>query len=547
MKKYINLFLLAGTLSVATSCKLDLLDNPNAVTFSNADPNFLLNRIEVDFAAFFNGVSDPGLRLTRMLNQGSSLYQNAYSPQNLDGTWTTAYAGILTDVKTLIPIAESANLHIHAGAARMMRAYVLMTLVDMFGDVPNSKALDAAEFNPAVDKGADVYAAALKDLDDALASFGKTSLGTPTDLFFKASTDSWIRAANSLKLKLLLNRRLVDAAGSKSGIDALVSGNRLISTNAQNLVFRYGSNLANPDNRHPRYAGQYSATGGGDYQSNSYMFEFIQGKSMPDPRLRYYFYRQVLANSKDVNEIRCINQQLPAHYPVGTVFCFPSQVGYWGRDHLDSQGIPPDGLRRTAWGVYPAGGRFDNNQAAPVALGVGAGGAGLHPILMGSFVDFMLAESALILGTAGNPKAYLESGVRKSMADVRTYSLATSEGSVITAWETAQKINYAADVDAYVAEVLKLYDAAPTPTEKLDVIIKEYWLAAHGNGIEAYNFYRRTGSPRNQQPALEANPGEFIRSFFYPSVYANRNSTAVQKTSVATQVFWDTNPKGFIK
>jgi len=547
MKKYLNLFFIACTLSVATSCKLDLLDNPNAVTFSNADPNFLLNRIEQDFAGFYNGASNPGMRLTRMLNQGSSLYANAYAPQDLDGSWTTGYAGIMTDAKALIPIAEAANLHIHAGAARMLRAYVLMTLVDLFGDVPNSKALDPADFNPVADKGADVYTAALKDLDDALVSFGKTSLATPNDLLFKGNVDAWVRATNSLKLKLYLTRRLADASGSKAGIDALVTGKKLIETTAQNLVFRYGSNLANPDNRHPRYAGQYSATGGGDYQSNSYMWHFIQSKSMPDPRLRYYFYRPVLTNSKDVNEIRCINQQLPAHYPTGTVFCYPSQVGYWGRDHLDSQGIPPDGLRRTAWGVYPAGGRFDNNAGVPVALGAGAGGAGLHPILMGSFVDFMLAESALVLGTAGTPKLYLETAVRKSMADVRAYSLGTSQAATITTYETDQKINFAADVNAYVAEMLKLYDDAPTPTEKLDVILREYWLAAHGNGIEPYNFYRRTGSPRNQQPALEASPGEFVRSFFYPSVYANRNSNAKQKTDVLTQVFWDTNPKAFIR
>ncbi|MCY7349360.1 MAG: SusD/RagB family nutrient-binding outer membrane lipoprotein [Cytophagaceae bacterium] len=546
MKKYINLFLLACTLSVATSCKLDLLDNPNAVTFSNADPNFLLNRIEVDFAGFFNGASDPGMRLTRMLNQGSSLYQNAYAPQDVDGVWNTGYASIMSDVKALIPIAEGANLHIHAGAARMIRAYVLMTLVDMFGDVPSSKALDPADFNPVADKGADVYAAALKDLDDALVSFGKTSLAAPTDLLFKSNVDAWVRATNSLKLKLFLSRRLVDVSGSKAGIDALVSGKKLIESTAQNLVFRYGSNLANPDNRHPRYGGQYT-TGGGDYQSNFYMWHFIQSKSNPDPRLRYYFYRQVVLNSKDVNEIRCINQQLPAHYPTGTVFCYPSQVGYWGRDHLDSQGIPPDNLRRTAWGVYPAGGKFDNNAGTPVALGAGGQGAGLHPILVASFVEFMLAESALTLGTAGMPRQYLENGIRKSMADVRAYSLATAEAGIIAAYESAQKISFAADVDAYVAEVLKLYDGAATPTEKLDVVIREYWLAAHGNGVESYNFFRRTGSPRGMQPALETNPGEFIRSFFYPSVYANRNSNAKQKTDVATQVFWDTNPKAFIK
>ena len=80
---------------------------------------------------------------------------------------------------------------------------------------------------------------------------------------------------------------------------------------------------------------------------------------------------------------------------------------------MSNEGIPPDGLRRTAWGVYPAGGLYDNDAGKGVALGVGGGGAGIHPIMMQSFVDFMLAESALTMGTTGDAKALLKSGIEK--------------------------------------------------------------------------------------------------------------------------------------
>jgi hypothetical protein len=545
MIKKIKLSVLVLCTVIVSSCKLDLLDNPNAVTTNNTDINYLLNQIQVSFPGHFNQFSDPDMRLTRMLNAGAAIYDNAVTPGGLDGNWNTAYANILNDVKTLIPLAEKSELFVHAGVARTIRAAVLANLVDHFGDVPYTEALDAANFNPKVDGGAAIYTAAIKDLDDAAANFvAKSKAGLSSDLYYGADADKWLRAANTLKLKLLLNRRLIDAAGSTAGINALIAGGKLISNNSQNFAFKFGTNLTNPDTRHPRYQGQYLPAGGGDYQSNAYM-GMMYDKA--DPRMRMYFYRQTTKNTTNVNELRCINNSKPNHYSVADYFCLATPVGYWGRDHLSNEGIPPDGLLRTAWGVYPAGGLYDNDASKGVSLGAGAGGAGVHPILTQSFVDFMLAESALTLKTTGSAKTLLESAVRKSMADVRTLALGTSEGSKITAFEADKKIVWAADVDKYVTNVLAAYDKATTDAEKLNVVANEYWFALYGNGVEAYNMYRRTGMPRNLQPALEANPGSFVKSFFYPTAYIARNPNAKQKANVSTPVFWDNGSAGTLK
>jgi hypothetical protein len=544
----IKLITLALVMAVVSSCELDLLDNPNAVTPSNADVNFILNRIELDYRVHFNDFSDPGMRLTRMLNQGAAIYDNAVSPDGSNNRWLRSYATILTDVATLIPLVEQSEFFVHAGIARVIRASVLMNLVDAFGDVPLSEAIDPANFNPKLDEGATVYAAALADLDKAIENFNaKSKTGASGDLFYGGNTDRWIRVANSMKLKYHLNRRLIDRNGATTAINALVAGNKLISAAAENFAFKFGSNLANPDTRHPRYGAQYSPTGGGDYQSNSYMAYMYSSKGFPDPRMRFYFYRQRVRNPTDVNELRCITNPKPGHYGESDVFCLPTDVGYWGRDHLSNEGIPPDGLARTAWGVYPAGGLYDDDAGRGVSLGAGAGGAGIHPIMMRSFVDFMLAESALVLKTTGDPRALLKSAVEKSFADVRSVALGTTEAGKITAFETSKGINWAADVTKYVDKVLADYDAAATDDAKLNIIITEYWVALHGNGIEAYNMYRRTGKPAPQQPALEANPGAFVRSYYYPTNYVTRNANAKQKANVTVQVFWDNNPANFVR
>ena len=541
MIRKIKIMWLAIFALCVTSCKLDLLDNPNAVTTSNTNVNFLLNRIQLNYASFFNSTSDIGMRLTRMLNQGSALYENAYSPSGGDGLWTNSYANILNDVKTLIPLAEASNLQMHAGIARLTRGYVLATLVDYYGDVPLSEALNSSNFSPGVDPATTVYAAAMKDIDDAILNFAATSSAVPADFFYAGNADSWTRAAKTMKLKLLFTKRLSDNTAA-AAINALIAEDKLIKTGTQNFTFKYGTSLSNPDSRHPKYGGQYSPTGGGDYQANFYMWHLYAGKGFPDPRIRFYMYRQTLTNTTTTNELSCINNQKPSHYASDMVFCVPTSVGYWGRDHLSNEGIPPDGLRRTAWGLYPAGGLYDNDAGKPVAQGVGAGGGGILPIMMSSFVDFMLAESALTINTTGDPRVLLESAVRKSMTDVRNFATSTIENASITSFETSKSIVWSQEVNQYVTKVLALYDAAATTDAKLDVIAREYWLALYGNGVESYNMYRRTGKPSKMQPALEINPGGFVRSLYYPAAVVNRNSAVLQKPNVTQPVFWDKNP-----
>jgi hypothetical protein len=545
MKRFIYALTLAAGMVFATSCteKLDeLLENPNAVNATTASPDFLLNSIQLNYQSLWYGVSDRGARLTRQINQGSALYESAYTSGSTNGTWSTAYANVLADIEFLMPLAQKSNLQRHMGIAKTIKAMVLMDLVDTYGNVPYSAALSAANFSPKTDEGATIYAAALKLLDEASAHFTATSSGgTPNDYFYGRNYTRWNKLVNTLKLRYYLNTRLVNADASKSAINALISANALIGI-GDDFVFRFGTTAADPDSRHPKFAGQYTA-GGGDYQSTDFMHHLTVEKGFDDPRVRYYLYRQALTNTTNVDEQECISQIAPPHYLVGNYpYCNPAgNKGYWGRDHLDPDGIPPDGLKRTAYGVFPAGGRFDNNSGLPVANpALGNKGAGIHPIMLAAYVDFMLAEAAVTLGTTGTPKTLLLSGIKKHMDYVRAFAIAGAEGATISAFEPAATFN--AKVTSYLNYVGTRYDAAATNDTKMNVVGREYWLSLYGNGTEAYNLYRRTGKPNRMQPGLESITGSFVRSFLYPNNYMVTNTTAVQKKDLATQVFWDKNP-----
>ena len=74
---------------------------------------------------------------------------------------------------------------------------------------------------------------------------------------------------------------------------------------------------------------------------------------------------------------------------------------------------------RTVFGVYPVGGPFDDdsfrNVSGSAAVSEGLIGAGISPIMMASYTNFMLAEAALTLGTTGSARTYLENGGKRNL------------------------------------------------------------------------------------------------------------------------------------
>lgn len=560
--KPIKMMFIVALLSTSVACKkqLDsLLDNPNAPSVSTADVELLLNTVQISFSGFFDNASNSGGQLTRQQAWFGPLYTNGYSPQSFDGLWNTSYTSILKNSNALIPLAQAQKRYISSGMAKVLSAYTLGTMVDCFGDIPYSEAVKGIEVvNPKVDAGATVYAAAIAMLDDAIVDFGKTGAAPKTDIFYGGSAAKWITAANTLKLKFLMQTRKVDAT-AKAKIQALVTAGNYIKAISGDFNYKYSTTKASPDSRHPDYAGNYTSSRSvGEYMADYFMFAIAAEKNggtisgtkgtTLDPRQRYYFYRQN-TSGVNVNEVTlsCITSAKPAHYNATDPFCYLG-AGYWGRDHGDNSGTPPDGSYRTTWGVYPAAGEFDANQGAAVSLEIGGKGAGILPIWNTEFTHFLLAEAAItntITGGSAAARVSLEAGIRASMAKVTGFPATVGVVPDPTYAATA------ATITNYTNLVLTQYDNAASDEAKLGVIMKEYYLATWGNGIEAYNNYRLTGYPASMQPILiTPNPGTFIRSYFYPSVFVNRNINApAQKTlgGAVNKVFWDNNPDNFIK
>jgi hypothetical protein len=520
------------TISLFFGCEVsrfDLQQNPNNLSPSSASPEYLLNEIQFLFQDIMGDMirnTDDVMRYEAM----TDTYGDVVDPTVLNLEWTRFYQALNLS-KTIENLAESNSKFLyHKGISKLLLGYLTITFVDYVGSMPYSQALQPNEFpNAEADSGAELYKIVLGDIDQAILDINEATINVANDLFYDSDKDKWIAFANSLKLRLLIQTRL---ASADIGITDLTSeintllGENLIDDASEDFVYKF-SDLFEPEGRHPYFIRGYES-GFSQYISNYFMWMLKDSKIERDPRIRYYLYRQ--SNSDPFSGppyLAC--QGDPAND-----YCYVG-AHYWGLDHGEDRTGRGDNLLRTVYGIYPAGGSFDEDQFTTASLTSNLGGKGILPILTSSSLKFLTAEAALELGTNGDPLALLEEAIRASMNKVLNF------GDISSSFESTSN-----DVNNYVAEVITNYLAATTDEERLDIIITEYYIATYGNSVEAYNAYRRTGYPSNIQTPINDNNPTFPRSFPYADDAVDVNTSLTQKLNTV-KVFWDKNPDGFIK
>lgn len=170
--------------------------------------------------------------------------------------WSELY-DVLNDLKSAYSIisgtepltdAEKISQKNMLAILEMMKAQVYMILVDSFGNIPYSQALDVDNVTPKYDDAKTIYidlisrlTAAINDLNLSAGSFGSA------DLIYQGNVSLWKKFGNSLKLKMGL--RVFDAdnvMGSKAVQEAVSGG--VMSSNSDNAILKY---LSSPPNTNP--------------------------------------------------------------------------------------------------------------------------------------------------------------------------------------------------------------------------------------------------------------------------------------------------------
>jgi len=590
--KYLLMTVVASSTMFYSCDTLEMEDlaSPNSLSPELADADLLLNNIQLSYLGAMQDMQYNGAALGRIQNMSGRNYYNNFGSGTVSGAWGSLYSGMMPDIAVIEGLNTDGLLDFHMGISKIMQAHVIMGLVDSLGDIPWSEAVNPAEYpSPTVDDGETVYAAAVAMLGEAAGYLGTSGGGD--DLFYGGDISKWVKLHNTLLMRANLTTGNYAAALAQTNV---------IESAADDFQFNYGTQELQPDTRHPNYSSDYTTSGANIYQS-SWLMGHMAGSyddhralyfdnwqpgteaRLGDPRRKYYFYRQTYGtpgnqtalyfsgaaylypldfggDTSNGETLQCSLQTTPFHLeftPDEATQC-SNLNGYWGRAHGNDEGTPPDAFARTAQGVYPAGGSFDNQpdvqiyetslSALPtgaVNQGQGGGGAGIWPIYLSSYVSFMKAEAAMWQGDTAMAGMYMEQGMNQSMAKVTAMISLDADADVANApsaaWIAEFVTNKMAEFNA--APLSSALDGFGWPVEKdkLDILGEEYFVAMYGGANDAWNFIRRTGHPRTLQRSLSdpAESGLFPRTGLYPSSEISANPNILQRSDNNTLVFWD--------
>lgn len=557
MRKIFKLLLLALVFGSFTfqSCEtteLELTNDPNNIT--SGDPQFLLNNIQRRYRTAQSILSDRAAELTRIDNFNGQNYLASLPDIRLNTPWSVLYSDIIPDVQAIeAAVNETTPLSHHLGMAKILQAHLTMQLVDFLGDiiVPEQAGKPNEFPNPMLttDGGLTNYNHSIALLDEAivLLNSGATT-ATVQDLFYgdnqgnNSSAEKWIKLANTLKMRAALT------TGDMTTFNNLVAAGNYITDTADDFQFRFGTQQTPVNTMHPDYQTDYTPSGSAIYHSNWLMYNMSTNN---DPRIRYYFYRQNACTpgascnpAGEASTLTCSTQPAPAHIqgtPTEAFWC-ALENGYWGRLHREDGGAPPDEFSKTAAGVYPAGGLFDDDAfgAEPrnLTLGAGGNGAGIEPIILASYVDFWRAEVALGQGNVSSAAQLMSNGLTKSIAKVSTFAALDANNPNLSFEPTA------AAITSYINTMSSNLTAAGNTEAGWNILSEQYFVTLFGGGTDSYNYYRRTGYPTTVGTGFsnDASAGNFPRTFLYPSNEASSNPNVIQRTNLDTATFWNTQP-----
>ncbi|MFO7370637.1 MAG: SusD/RagB family nutrient-binding outer membrane lipoprotein [Bacteroidales bacterium] len=524
MKNIIKILLVFMIL--ITGCTKDYLD-------INKDPN---NPLEPQLALLLTN-SQWGLGDALSINGGLSNFAAVYMHQitmredpdqygvnggsyYANAGWSNLYAGPLQDLELIIRQGEENGDLLYAGIAKIMKAYAFSQLVDVYADVPFTEANRVPEIlYPVYDQGAQIYPQLLSLLDDAIADLNDTearNLFVPADddVIYGGDVDKWIRTANTIKLKLLTQTRLVNDVATS--INELLSGDQLI-TEDFNFELPYGVSKT-PDNRNPG-SGEYEATQR-SYYISPWFYRIMKGQNpniftgITDPRIPYYFYNQLKAgqDSREGN---------PTEYrDGGFVSIYFGSIGR-NRDHSTDGSM-------TVLGLFPVGGRYDDGGAKKVTGDFCTGAA---PYRFITYADRLYMEAELVNTNvvAGDARELLEDAMSASFALVDHVVELTQPAKAVQAQTSVPLFSTTRQDTTYIKAILTKYDAAADDSKRLEIIMTQKWIASFGSNVDQWSDYRRTGYPVVFDPNNPSQaPDKLVESPDGPNVGADPEMIPVQ-------------------
>jgi hypothetical protein len=515
-------------------CKkfIDVNSNPNNATSSSSGFLFAgaLNRTyQIQVAAVVNAV--PGAwtgyyGLSNSYTGGANIKTYEFGPQDFN-----AFDGMydnLNDYNTILQNADNDGVGLWKHPATVMMCYVFQQLVDFYGDIPYTEAFQKVNnILPKYDDQQSIYEDLIVRLDSSInAMVAAPTWPTATeiinqDIYFKGNKDSWIRFANTLKLRILMRQSFMSGRDTyiKDNINSTLSRGYITANVLCNPGYQAVAGKLNPYYSTYGFNEQNTITTNHQYYKmgapiiNWLKTGVTTGLSAPSA-----------SPSATANADTFRLQSLA--WPNGTTVTAPN-------DNLNTySGIPLGiGSGYATAGASPQG---------PIQIQQGQGSrAAMLMLLAESY--FLRAEAAERYAIAfpgfASAQALYEAGI---LAHFRTCAAPSTAGNAANTGD--------AFAQRYIARAVNNQGWAVS-TDKIKAILIQKWVSlCNINGLEAWSEYRKSsgstsvGIPVSPKTVAATSNSEPVR-FLYPQSEFNVNNANVPQgiDRFTSKIFWDKN------
>lgn len=489
--KFLILAVSAGLL--LGGCKKDFLNinqNPNQATENSITPDLTL-AAQLSAVAARNASSYD--MLSRWLGywSASGSYSRAsvemsYNITNATGSgiWNGIYYTV-NQLKSIERKSAELDWKFYQGISKILQAHEVGVLVDIYGNVPFSKAWDlTGNIRPAYDNAEDVYKALIPMIDEGLALIKAADADkniATTDIMFKGDKTKWAKFANTLKLRLLIHTSNTNTFNVSAEIAKIQAEGSGFLGNGLSASIQPGYT---PDKPNPYYNAHFFAISGAenDNYNRANNFSLDMMKSLSDER-----YKRIYREAK-------------------------SLPGQW---------------RGTDYGQLPAD-DVNSDRTSGVGYGIVANASAPMWIMTGVEAMFLRAEAVARGWLPGDDKAAYEAAVTESFVYLGVPDAVNAAAT------------YLSSTNAKIA-----WPVGGSLQEKLYVIAWQKYFAL--NGIQANETWTDIRRLDIVQPPLSLAPERGTNPIpvrlLYPTEEYNYNAENVGAqgpiSQFTTKIFWD--------
>lgn len=224
---------------------------------------------------------------TTYVDEANYDFNNRNIPAN---HWSEMYRDVLLDLTTAkeivsaVPELTQAEKDSRSAQIEVLMVYTWAQLVETFGDIPYSQALNASEYVlPAYDDAGIIYLDLLDRLTAAIPNLTGSGFGS-ADPIYGGDAAAWKKFGNSLLLRMGL--RVIDANGftvrATAAINTAITGG-VFTSNADNAALHYAGSTPNTN---PVWV-DLVQSGRADFVAANTLVDFMNNLS--DPRRADYF------------------------------------------------------------------------------------------------------------------------------------------------------------------------------------------------------------------------------------------------------------------